>query len=118
MKPTTVYISVAILCVLMVLLWPHRTGLDDGMPAKRLSAKDTFREGRIPADGEVGARRARHRENDKSTTSDRNLIARAKEAAIQGILDGNADLPTTGHLDDPQRPISFVSWRDALTAHP
>jgi len=92
MKPATAYVSAAILCVLVAALWLYRAGLNEGMPSEQTTTGNAFPGGRLPADGDVGTRRERQHEKRKAATSDRSLIARARATAIQGILDGNADL--------------------------
>ena len=90
MKPATAYLSAAFLLVSGVFLWLYRAGLDDGTPSEKRSA--AFENDGMPADGEIGLRRQRQHDKSKSATSDRSVTDRAKAAAIQGIIDGNADL--------------------------
>jgi hypothetical protein len=92
MKRTTAYVSAAIICVLVVWFWLSGKAPDDDMPAERPAARKTLPNGGIPVDEEVSTSRERQHQKSKYAISTGNLMARARETAIQGILDGNADL--------------------------
>ena len=86
------YYFAVIPCVLAVLLWLNRSGSDEGAKSEPSPGGKSSVNSRVSADRKVESRRERLREKGKSATREQSLTARARQAAAQGMLDGNADL--------------------------